>query len=170
MVQTNTKRQFWWYAHWFLLYSQVILQLSSAIVDFYLFYDGAVDMLIWALLTKNQCTVSGTQVTFKAHGPLVETFVISPNDPSQNTFNIYHNILYCSLLKAGQLKMIQVSTVSSYSVWNVLWRRMGILIFWLRKTWARQATDYGCVGFLWTNTHRNTEWFFVYWIDITDNR
>ena len=37
----------------------------SAIVDFYLFYDGAVD------LTRSQCTVSDTQVTGKTHGPFV---------------------------------------------------------------------------------------------------
>ena len=37
----------------------------SFIVDFYLFYDGAVD------LTRSQCTVSDTQVTIKAHGPFV---------------------------------------------------------------------------------------------------
>ena len=41
------------------------MQLSFVIVDFYLFYDGAVD------LTRSQCTVSDTQVTAKAHGPLV---------------------------------------------------------------------------------------------------
>ena len=45
--------------------NQVILQLSSVIVDFYLFYDGAVD------LTRTRCTLSDTQVTAKAHGPLV---------------------------------------------------------------------------------------------------
>ena len=44
---------------------------SYAIVDIYLFYDGAVDMQIWALLTRKQCRVSDTKVTDKAHGPLV---------------------------------------------------------------------------------------------------
>ena len=43
----------------------VILPLSSAIVNSYAFYDGAVD------LKRSQCTVSDSQVTVKAHGPLV---------------------------------------------------------------------------------------------------
>ena len=40
--------------------------LSDTIVDFHLFYDGAVDIQIWALLTRSQCKVSDTQVTVKA--------------------------------------------------------------------------------------------------------
>ena len=45
--------------------------LSDTIVDFHLFYDGAVDIQILALLTRSQCKVSDTQVTVKACGPLV---------------------------------------------------------------------------------------------------
>ena len=45
--------------------------LSDTIVDFHLFYDGAVDIQMWALLTRSQCKVSDTQVTVKACGPLV---------------------------------------------------------------------------------------------------
>ena len=45
--------------------------LSSAIVDFYLFYDEAVDMQIWALLTRSQSRFSDTQVIVKARGYLV---------------------------------------------------------------------------------------------------
>ena len=38
----------------------------------YLFYDGAVGMQIWALLTKSQCRVSDTLlVTINARGPLL---------------------------------------------------------------------------------------------------
>ena len=44
---------------------------SDTIVEFHLFYDGAVDIQIWALLTRSQCKVSDTQVTVKACGPLV---------------------------------------------------------------------------------------------------
>ena len=44
--------------------------LSYTIVDFYLFYNGAVDMQIRAL-TRSQCKVCDTQVTVKACGPLV---------------------------------------------------------------------------------------------------
>ena len=42
-----------------------------ATIDFYLVYDGAADLHIWALLTRIQCRVSNTQVTFKALVPLV---------------------------------------------------------------------------------------------------
>ena len=45
--------------------------LSFTMVDFHLFYDGAVDLQIWALLTRIQCKVSDTQVTIKACVPLV---------------------------------------------------------------------------------------------------
>ena len=45
--------------------------LSYAIVEFYLLYDGAVDMQIRSLLTRSQCRVADTQVTVKACGPLV---------------------------------------------------------------------------------------------------
>ena len=50
--------------------------LSDTIVDFHLFYDGAVDIQIWALLRRSQCKVSDTQVTVKACGPLVSFPVI----------------------------------------------------------------------------------------------
>ena len=45
--------------------------LSYTIIDFHLFYDGAVDIQIWASLTRSQCKVSETQVIVKAYGPLV---------------------------------------------------------------------------------------------------
>ena len=45
--------------------------LSYTIVDFHLFYDGAVEIQILAPLTRSQCKVSDTQVTVNACGPLV---------------------------------------------------------------------------------------------------
>ena len=45
--------------------------LSYTIVDFHLFYDGAVDIQIWAPPTRSQCKVCDTQVTVKACRPLV---------------------------------------------------------------------------------------------------
>ena len=45
--------------------------LSYIIVDFYLSYDGAVKMQIWAFLTISQCKVSDTLVTVKACVPFV---------------------------------------------------------------------------------------------------
>ena len=54
--------------------------LSYTIVDFHLFYDGAVDIQIWALLTSSQCEVSDTQVTVKARGPLVLFNIVFENN------------------------------------------------------------------------------------------
>ena len=45
--------------------------LFYAIVEFYLLYDGAVDMQIWAYLTRCKSRVSITQLTVEALGPLV---------------------------------------------------------------------------------------------------
>ena len=45
--------------------------LFYATVDFYLFYDWAAGMQIWALLTISQCKDSDTQGTVKALGPFV---------------------------------------------------------------------------------------------------
>ena len=42
--------------------------LSSAIVEFYLFYGVAVDEQMWALLKSSQGRVSDAKVTFKASG------------------------------------------------------------------------------------------------------
>ena len=61
-------------AHWLLLCLGIMMLLSYTnytMVDFHLFYDGAVDIQIWALLTRIQCKVSDTQVTVKACGALV---------------------------------------------------------------------------------------------------
>ena len=50
------------------MYWGIIILLSYAIniVNFYLFYNGAVDMQIWAFLTISQCRVSDTGVTGEA--------------------------------------------------------------------------------------------------------
>ena len=48
-----------------------MMLLSYTIIDFHLFYDGAVDIQIWAPPTRSQCKVCDTQVTVKACGPLV---------------------------------------------------------------------------------------------------
>ena len=45
--------------------------LSYSTVEFYLFYDGAVDMQIWALLTRGQGKKYDTKVTVKNYGSLV---------------------------------------------------------------------------------------------------
>ena len=45
--------------------------LFYTIVDFTYYHNEAVDMQICALLTRNECKVSDTQVTVKACGPLV---------------------------------------------------------------------------------------------------
>ena len=48
------------------------MQLSSAIVDFYLFSDGPVDIHVWALLIRSQSRIFDTQATVQAHGPPVK--------------------------------------------------------------------------------------------------
>ena len=54
-----------------------MMLLSYTIIDFHLFYDGAVDIQIWAPLTRSQCKFefSETQVTVKAYGPLVKYLI-----------------------------------------------------------------------------------------------
>ena len=49
-----------------------MMLLSYTIVDFHFFYDGAVDIKIWAPLTRSQSKVTDIQVTVKACGPLVK--------------------------------------------------------------------------------------------------
>ena len=44
----NFDDEYQYTAYWFLLYEMaIIMYLSSAIDDFYSFYDGAVDIQIW---------------------------------------------------------------------------------------------------------------------------
>ena len=53
-----------------------MILLSYTIVDFHLFYDGAVDIHLWAPPTRSQCKVCDTQVTVKACGPLFKLYFI----------------------------------------------------------------------------------------------
>ena len=48
-----------------------MMLLSYTIADFHLFFDGAVDIQIWAPPTRSQFKVCDSQVTVKACGPLV---------------------------------------------------------------------------------------------------
>ena len=57
-------------AHWLLLYEGILMLITYSIIDFHLFYDGAADIQICALLTRSQCKVSDTQVIVKACGLL----------------------------------------------------------------------------------------------------
>ena len=59
------------YSTLFVIALRVILQSFSAIVNFYIFYDGPVDIQMWSYMTLSQCRVSDTQVTVKACWPLV---------------------------------------------------------------------------------------------------
>ena len=47
------------------------MRLLYAIVNFYLFYNGDIDMQIWFLLTWNLCKVSAAQVTVNICGPII---------------------------------------------------------------------------------------------------
>ena len=95
-------------AHWLLLCLGIMMLLSytnNTMVDFHLFYDGAVDIQIWALLTRIQCKVSDTQVTFKAGGPLVLNFVVKIALPQklQNFTDINcvkRSFIVCTLLRS----------------------------------------------------------------------
>ena len=79
--------------------------LSDTIVDFHLFYDWAVDIQIWALLTRSQCKVSDTQVTVKACGPLV--FILSTMRTIFTKLGTKHSWMKenqnCSILFQGEI-------------------------------------------------------------------
>ena len=63
-------------AYWLLLYQRIMMQLFSAIVDIYLFYDGGGDWYAkWSLLARSHCRVSDTQVTLKACVSLVYIYI-----------------------------------------------------------------------------------------------
>lgn len=58
--------------HSLLLYQGIIILLSSSIVDFFLFFDSAVNIQIRApVLTKNQWIASDILVTVEVCGPPV---------------------------------------------------------------------------------------------------
>ena len=57
-------------AHLLLLYKGVIIQFSTVIVDFNLFYDGSVCMQLRALPRRSPLGVSYTQVAVMACGPV----------------------------------------------------------------------------------------------------
>ena len=66
--------------------------LTYSIVNFHLFYDGAVDIQMWALLTRSRCKVSDTQVTVKGVGLLLRIttqFYSHKRYNERNTFYMY---------------------------------------------------------------------------------
>ena len=70
-----------------------MMLFTYSIVDFHLFYDGAVDIQIWALLTRSRCKVSDTQVTFKVCWPLVSVYVVFFLHPAQE-YKSLQNLAY----------------------------------------------------------------------------
>ena len=54
-------------AHWLLLYKDVIMQLSSAILLNFIYSMKG----LWYANMRSLCRVADTQVTIKAHGPLI---------------------------------------------------------------------------------------------------
>ena len=82
--------------HWLLLYYGILMLFSDAIVDFYFFFDEAIDMQIWALLTRSQCRVSDTQVTVETCGPLVSKHFKEIISKSRNLslYCICENLVY----------------------------------------------------------------------------
>ena len=57
-----------------------MMLLSYTIIEIHLRYDGAVDIQIWAPLTRSQCKVSDIQVTVEACGPLVSFYKQNDNN------------------------------------------------------------------------------------------
>ena len=101
--------------------------LSDTIVDFHLFYDGAVDIQIWALLTWSQCKVSETQVTVKACGPLVIPYIWYIVNVW--IFHIFTTCISYSLSPAGSISPQR--TVLVYFIYHFRWQRCSKLLYWL---------------------------------------
>ena len=64
-----------------------MMLLSYTTVDFYLFYDGAVDIQIWALLTRSQCTLI-LRWPLRSVGILFTVCVVFGEDPD---FSLCHS-------------------------------------------------------------------------------
>ena len=65
------------------------MTLSSAIDDFHLFYDEAVDMKILALL-RIQCRVSDTQMTLRPVGLLFKKVIVECIQLLVGAILLYH--------------------------------------------------------------------------------
>ena len=91
---------------WLLLYQWVIMQLSSALVDFYLqvFYDWHVNLQIWAFLTRNHSKVSGPIVHHCSRDVLFEK-VRQDSDSLDYKLFSWVSVLYFYFFCAVNYKM-----------------------------------------------------------------
>ena len=87
--------------------------LSCITAGFHLFYDLAADMQIWALLTRSQWRVSDTQVTVKAHGPLVLNSIVGAGLVDVQILWNYINSWWSVLTQIWPLHCNVISCVSS---------------------------------------------------------
>ena len=60
IVNTYYRLVYQYTAHWSIFCYEIMMLLTYSIIDFHIFYDGAVDIQIWALQTRSRCKVSDT--------------------------------------------------------------------------------------------------------------
>ena len=95
----------------------------------YLFYDGAIDIQVWALLTKSQCRVSDSQVTGKALWAsciLMNTCTCSHfNWKDSCTNGLYHKIYnsywYCNTIILSIIHYVLFAMQGKFSWCAALW-------------------------------------------------
>ena len=131
-----------------------MMLFSDTIIDFHLFYDRAVDIQIWALLTRSQCKVSVTQVIVKARGLLFlwashislyffhlklgNKIFLRPSSSSSRSFNIQPKFNRNSIL---QFQLIEISPyfLSTLHICEHGWRGIGVYLirtfFWQFLHW-----------------------------------
>ena len=124
-----------------------MMLLSCTMVDFHLFYDGVIDIQIWALLTRSQCKVSDNQVTIKARGPLVFLFffVISSFSWQQVWACISQECYNCA--KSGwKFFSRRIGLKFNTCIFNLaillFWRGMSPCIYIWRKLWLVTRQEY----------------------------
>ena len=106
-----------------------MMLLSNTIVDFHLFYDGAVDIQIWALLTRSQCKVSDTQVTVKACWPLVIFLLWSKALIYLSVFEKSKTHSSSPVTPSGSLLIYPVPLCLSCKIWRDL-KKLGLVLLW----------------------------------------
>ena len=152
--------------------------LSYTIVDFHLFYDGAVDIQIWAPLTKNQCKVSGTQVTVKACGPLVywSTHCLKMYNERRPVADIIIAHSPCPLLITSAYKYNESEIMTNmhfkvlpnqnqHSLFQyVLVDNLTISVHCdYYKTGSWWISSFSCIGSIYSFHHYRSPWWIASW-------
>ena len=131
LISHIMKMHYQYTAYWLLLYKRIIMLFFYAVVDFYFFYDVAVDMQIWALLTRSQWRVSDdTRWPFRPVGLLlsieqkstmhkVEIHRWEDNSKSHNHGTIeIKNTKWPSKYLTYEVKGYTISKTHSYGNWT----------------------------------------------------